>query len=262
MKGDTETGRLDHRNIVGAVADRQGLFTPQPQPLGKPQQSIALGVAAEHRLRDLPGEPAGTVGQQYIGVVFVEADGFGERRHECGEAAGDHASVSAVGAHGSYQRCRPGIRPDTFGNHLIDGRGGKPLQQRHPLAQRGRKRDLAPHRTLGDRRDAILNAGIIGELVDAFLADHGRIHVGDQKLLATSMLRLNNDVDGRSADDVAQLLHQCPRRCCRGAGRGISKQDIDSGPGRAPSAKARLRQHVRDTRDQGVADRAPIRSRD
>src|SRR5690606_7707658 len=39
--------------------------------------------------------------------------------------------------------------------------------------------DFAAHGPLGDRRDAPLQPKHCGKLVDAFLQDHGGIHVGD-----------------------------------------------------------------------------------
>ena len=58
------------------------------------------------------------------------------------------------------------------------------LEQRDALAQRRLELDFAAHRAFGDGGDMRLEAGEIGQLVDAFLADHGGIHVGQQKLLA------------------------------------------------------------------------------
>ena len=54
----------------------------------------------------------------------------------------------------------------------------KALQQRHALAQRRLEVDLSAHGALGDRGDMGLEPGEVRQLVDTFLADHGRIHVG------------------------------------------------------------------------------------
>ena len=45
------------------------------------------------------------------------------------------------------------------------------------------------------RRDLRLDADFGGQLVDAFLVDHGGIHVGNQDLLAASIRLLHDDVD-------------------------------------------------------------------
>ncbi len=49
-------------------------------------------------------------------------------------------------------------------------------------------------------------AGEIRQLVDAFLADHGGIHVGEKKLLAPGDLRLHHDVDRQVAARLAQAV--------------------------------------------------------
>ena len=51
-----------------------------------------------------------------------------------------------------------------------------------------------------------LHAGEIGEFVDAFLADHGGIHVGQKKLLAPGRARLHDNVDGQIAARLAQAV--------------------------------------------------------
>lgn len=79
--------------------------------------------------------------------------------------------------------------------HLADHLERQALKQRDALAQRRLEFDLAAHRPLGDRGDMVLQPDEAGEFVDAFLADHGRIHVGEKKLLAPGRGRLHHDVD-------------------------------------------------------------------
>ncbi len=97
--------------------------------------------------------------------------------------------MRAVRPHGGEQRWPARRQPDALGDHRVDHRRGKALEQRDALAQRRLESDLAAHGALGDRRDPALEAGIIGEFVDAFLADHGGIHVGDEQLLAPAVVR-------------------------------------------------------------------------
>ena len=58
------------------------------------------------------------------------------------------------------------------------------LQQRDALAQGRLEGELAAHGALGDRRDLLLQPDEVGEFVDAFLPDHGGIHVGEEQPLA------------------------------------------------------------------------------
>ena len=80
----------------------------------------------------------------------------------------------------------------------------EPGEQPHALAQRAGEIELALHRALGDPRDLVLEPGIIGELVDAFLADDGRIHVGDEQPLPARLVGLDDDIDARRAPSSAQ----------------------------------------------------------
>ena len=49
-----------------------------------------------------------------------------------------------------------------------------------------------------------LRPTVVGELVDAFLLDHGRVHVGEEQALAPLPRRLRDDVDRRSGERRAQ----------------------------------------------------------
>ena len=93
-----------------------------------------------------------------------------------------------------------------FCQDFIDHADRQALQQRDALAQRRLELDFAAHRALGDPCDMRLQAGEVGEFVDAFLADHGGIHVGEKKLLAPQRLRLHHDVDRQVAARLAQAV--------------------------------------------------------
>jgi hypothetical protein len=54
-----------------------------------------------------------------------------------------------------------------------------------------------------------LEAGEVGQLVDAFLSDHGQIHVGEQQLLAAVGLRLHHHIDGKFTQRCAQTIRNC-----------------------------------------------------
>ncbi len=75
------------------------------------------------------------------------------------------------------------------------------LQHADPLQQRAFELKLAAHGPLGDLGDLGLLAGKVGQLVQAFAADDGRIHVGDQQALAPVRCGHEGDIDG-------QILHQ------------------------------------------------------
>ncbi len=114
----------------------------------------------------------------------MKADHRGDRAGEQGEAPRDEAGLGAVRAHRPHQRGTARREAQPLGDQPVDRRDRNVLQQRNPLAQGRLEGDLAPHRALGDRRHVILEAERSGELVDAFLLDHGRVHVGQEQALA------------------------------------------------------------------------------
>src|SRR3546814_1905975 len=81
---------------------------------------------------------------------------------------------------------------DVCSSDLLDGEA---LQQADALAQGGLEGDLAAHGALGDRGDLRFEAEFGGEFVDTFLLDDGRIHVGDEELLAAAFGGLDGEVD-------------------------------------------------------------------
>ena len=80
--------------------------------------------------------------------------------------------------------------------YLLDHRHRQAFEQRNPLAQSRLEGDLAAHGPFGDCGDMRLEARIVGQFVDAFLLDHGGIHVGEEQLLAAMRDRLQDDVVG------------------------------------------------------------------
>ncbi len=152
-------------------------------------------VAAEDRLRDAARQLV-AVDNERIGARFIEADHRGDAIGEQREAAGDHAGVGAVRPHGGDQRAGARRQSDALFYHLVDRRDRQALEQGDPFAQRRLEGNLAAHGALGDRRHVRFQADVIGEFVDAFLLDHGRIHVGQKQLLAAVGGRLQNDIEG------------------------------------------------------------------
>ena len=87
---------------------------------------------------------------------------------------------------------------------------GMSFKQRDALAQRRLELDFAAHRAFGDGGDLRLQSGKIGQFVDAFLADHGGIHVGDEKASCAEGGRLHDNVDRQVAARLAQAGSRSP----------------------------------------------------
>ena len=100
----------------------------------------------------------------------------------------------------------PGVTVIRLAITLIDDRCGQSRQHRDSFAQRRCECDLAAHGPLRNGGDTRFLADEIGKFVDAFLADHGGIHVGEQQSLAPSRRRLHDDVDRRIAKRFAQPI--------------------------------------------------------
>jgi hypothetical protein len=76
-----------------------------------------------------------------------------------------------------------------------------------------------------------------GKLIDAFLTDHGRIHIGQKQLLAAIRRLLDDDVNARSK--ASQLFCECA--LVYSGFRG--KEDI-GGVGPKPPGFAGIPQHA------------------
>jgi hypothetical protein len=87
---------------------------------------------------------------------------------------------------------------------VIDHANREPFQKSDPLAKRRLECDLAAHRAFGDRRDLGFQPNQIRQLVDAFLFDHGGIHVGQEQALAASARRLDDDVDRLALKEMTE----------------------------------------------------------
>ena len=109
-------------------------------------------------------------------------------------------------AHGHDQFAAARRRRDALLQHFVDHADRQALQQRDALAQRRLEGDFAAHRAFGDGGDMGLQPGEIRQFVDAFLADHGGIHVGQKKLLAPVDPGLHDNVDRQVAARLAEAF--------------------------------------------------------
>ena len=88
----------------------------------------------------------------------------------------------------------PAVRRTRSSRQRFSSRSSRPARSRVSLPQRTGEIQFALHRPLGDARHLFLETGIIGELVDAFLADDRRIHVRDEQPLPPRFLGLDDNV--------------------------------------------------------------------
>ena len=158
--------------------------------------------------------------------------------------------------HGSDQLARARCQRDAFLQDIVDNGDGQAFQQRDALAQRRRELDLAAHRTLGDGRNPRLDADEVGKLVDTFLTNHGRVHVGEKQPLAATDHRLHDDVDRQVSERFAQPLDDRAAIFRVGkwnvGGNAIEQPLRGAGPGQNRARS--LEQRAIERRRRGIAD--------
>jgi tRNA dimethylallyltransferase len=206
--GDAETCVLDHIEIVGAVADRQRVDVVEVESFGELDQGSELGGAPQNRLIDFAGQLA-VANHQFIGAVLLKSEHGGDRVGEKSKTTRDQTGIGAMRAHGRDQLAAAGSRRDPLFQDFIDHADRQPPKQRDTLAQRGLELDFAAHGPFGDGGDMRFQARIVSQFVDAFLADHGGIHVGEQKFLAPESQRLHDNVKRQITARLAQAVFDC-----------------------------------------------------
>jgi len=193
-EGRAQSRFAEHGEVVGAVADRHGLRGGELEAGAQFDERVELGLLAEDRIGDRAVQDA-VAGNECVRAVLVEADGLADRAGEDGEAAGDERGIAAIRPYRPDEFAPARRQGDAVADDLADDGKRHVLQQGDTLAQSRFEIDLAAHGALGDGGDMLLQADEGGELVDAFLADHGRIHVGEEQRLAAGGRRLDDDVD-------------------------------------------------------------------
>ena len=178
--GNAQPGLLDHRNVVGAVADRHNLDAqaragraPRPAHHAWPEIDYRGPRSVRSACRRVPRTLASNRSNPICSAIgATKAVKPPETR-----------IVSAPSPAWSGPASRAGIGPDPLGQALLDDALRPALAAARPARESAGEIQFALHRPLGDLGDLGLEPGIVGQLVDAFLPDHGRIHVGDQQLL-------------------------------------------------------------------------------
>lgn len=256
--GHAKARLRQHGEIIGAVADGQRLRRSEAIAIAQFDQGGEFRLAAEDGFLDLAEETAVVTHQQRVGAVLVEPDRRRDRVGEQGETAGDEAGESTGGTHGGDQQPSAGREGDTLRDHFGDDGNGQAGEERDALAQRRFERDLAAHCPLGDRRHMLALADEIREFVNAFLADHGGIHVGEEQALAAPRLGLDDDVDRQTGQCLTHTLGQGCVVIAAGGGKG----DVGRDAAIEPDGRSRHRQQRRGAGDHRLVERGRERVAD
>ena len=119
------------------------------------------------------------------------------------EAAADKIRIGAICFHRRNKLRAAGHIGDACLIDFVDDLYRQTLEQPGALFQGLLEVQFAIHRSCGDLRHLITNAGFHGELVNAFLLNHGAIHIGQQHFLASPRAGLHHQIN-------SQLLHLLP----------------------------------------------------
>ena len=159
-----------------------------------------LRLAPQDGFGDFAHKFAVGIDQELVGTRFIKTDALRDSVRERRKAAGDEARIGAVGPHRGYERAASWGEHDAVRQHIVYDPRRQSFEQRYPLAQRWRKCKLPAHGTLGDGSHMRLLPDQVGELVDALLADHGRIHVSHEQSFAAAGCLLHHHIDGLIAE--------------------------------------------------------------
>ena len=133
----------------------------------------------------------------------MKADPLRDDGCEDGEPSRDKHGMRAMGPHRLHQGSPARRQGDFLGDDAMDRGKVEALEEGDTFAQGRFEGDIAAHGAFGDRRDMRTLANSGRKFVKTFLADHGRIHVRKQKLLAPPSHPLHDDIDRRVSKRAA-----------------------------------------------------------
>ena len=171
-----------HPQIVRPISHGQDLRGGYPQPCRDIHQSLHLGLFAQNGQRDLSGQSA-LCHQQRVGPVLIKPQDGRDLGGKGCEPARHQGTVSPLRLHRGKQGLAARHQRDAVTDHMVDDLGIQPFQQPNPFDKRCFKIQFPIHRPRRNARHQRTHARLVGQFVDAFLLDHGRIHIRQQQPL-------------------------------------------------------------------------------
>ena len=179
MVGNAQAGRFDHRQVVRAVPDGDGLDNRNFIFFREARQRIGF-VLGIHNIADHLAGQLAVHDLQLVGHHGGQMQFFPQIIREEGEATGGDRHLPAEGLQLQHQLRQP-WHQGQFIAHLTQNVGIGPFQGRHALSQAGGEIQLAAHRTLGDFSHQLAAARQLRNFVDTLDLNGGRVHVHDQQ---------------------------------------------------------------------------------
>ena len=90
-----------------------------------------------------------------------------------------------MGAHGGQKRLAAGGQRDQLAQDGCNRAFRQALEQAYTFTQGRFERELPAHGPFGDGGDMRLDAQQVCQFIDAFLRNHGGVHIGQEQLLAS-----------------------------------------------------------------------------
>jgi len=204
VEGNAEACSLQHRDVVGAVANCRSRFKRERAIRSQSLENLGFALAIEDRLRNQAGDLA--VGDnQMIGVVLVETTDFGNDGSENVKAAGNQGRMGTPCPHGKHEPPGAGHQFNAR-RHGLQHSSRPAGEKADPFAERLGEFYLASHASRRDRRDGIRDSQGGGKLIEQFSGDYGRFHVRHENPFAPPRRALRREVDRRIAKALANDL--------------------------------------------------------
>ena len=191
--GHPETGSFDHRQVIGAIADRQYGNIAKPKACLCFHKRGFLCVRIDDRTLCLTGQLLAPA-LQPVCAVIIETQIGRYRCYKIRETPGHEQGARAVSTHRPNQCRSSGAGSNSLGKALTESGNVEPAQEFNALGECSSEIQLTTHRPFGDGRHFGLETRIISQLIDALLPDHGGIHVRDEKLLPAKLLVLDDNI--------------------------------------------------------------------
>ncbi len=152
--------------------------------LAQPEELLAQNRRLDRAVGYRANEPAGefaAIHRKPVADDPLETKHLRDRIGKVVEAARYQHRARAHRCERGHQRGRTRRGGNPLGEAIMDCAFIEPSEQRDALPQGRLEIEFTLHGAFGDRGDLRLQPCVIGQLVDAFLSDHGRIHVRDEQ---------------------------------------------------------------------------------
>ncbi len=202
VEGNTGSGGTQHAQIVGTIAHRDEIFRRKLLFFGHALKGVDLCLFSQNGFNH-PACQLAVLNFQPVCVVLVKPERRCNMARKQAETAGNQDAVAVGGFHRGEQNRAAGGKGDALLNDFTGNGVRQSGQQGNPFAQCRFELDFTVHGPCRNGGDLVLQPHLGSQFIDAFLINHGRIHVGNQCLLAPCSPVLQGNVDGKRADDRA-----------------------------------------------------------